>query len=198
MASNIRLLYLVFTSDACGHIDLITTWSHISVLVFSFKFIQYFQKVFFRIFVYDGFHKFNWERFHSNYLCMYNWKSNACKVQIKKSFTRSQLKFCSKIASLQDIRSVQYLYHDLWPKILKNIFEAVGLRHRSFCYSFFAQSIHNSYFCCSYFKPKLIFRTYTFQHAMRIVLLSKFKKTQKCGCMKLPIKNYVLKSNYFS
>ena len=56
------------------------------------KFVQYFENTFFRLFVYDGFYKFNWERFHSNYSSFTD-STLHVKLAIKCILTSAKEKF---------------------------------------------------------------------------------------------------------
>ena len=61
--SNVQFSRTFFDFNACDRI----VWICISLWVFSYKFLQYFENTFFRRLVYYDFYTFNWQRFHSNY-----------------------------------------------------------------------------------------------------------------------------------
>lgn len=71
------------------------TWGCILGWVFSCRFLQTFESTLFRKFLYDGFYRFAWERFHVSYSrffwelypCVRGWQSGACKEWFTFAFT---------------------------------------------------------------------------------------------------------------
>ena len=106
--TNVRLLYVLFMSDVCRHIGLIKPYY---LMLFFFWYGCFLVNSYnilransYRTLVCDIFHKFNWEKFHSNYSIV-----TACNIGNQSS--RKEM-FDKKpvVAFLRNDRSVRHIF----------------------------------------------------------------------------------------
>ena len=116
-------------------------WSCISLLMFSYKFLQYFETHLFRTLVYNDLCKFNWDRFRSNYsIDSFKDCLLACKIsnQVPTNFEERKVPQAASGNFVQKwlLCKTNVLYNICFficgQNSLKNMFEVVHTYYRSF------------------------------------------------------------------